>query len=523
VDEDIKYSKAANFVTTKRENSGVKVQIVFENDDRGSPQLSIVLLDWSCRESFHILDYLQKQTIPRTQYEVIWIEYYDRRASQIEQILRKSRTPGKAPVVDCWATMGVPNGTYYHKHLMYNLGIILSKGMIVAICDSDAILRETFVERIIGVFEPDSDIVLHLDQARNNDKRFYPFSYPTIEDVIGEGCINWYNGKTTGLWNTNDILHTRNYGACMAARREDLIAIGGADEHVDYLGHICGPYEMTFRLINAGKKELWHPTEFLYHVWHPGQAGQNNFVGPHDGRHVSSTALRAKFTGRILPFVENEAIRKLRLGNSQVPLEQSLADLVSEERLQSWSIENIAQLQPQLGRTLLSFRHRIVAFRLVRTFLGFLLKRVRKKIMQLGASERGIAEPSTSSSGEVFLSVARVNLFFRSSLEFFLSVIDRSRTCLNSVLAQGHREVSFYGTDDLAEILYDLSFELPVKIKSVYDDCEGERFHKFKVLPIEGCASNQEPIIVTGSAQIENKIKRLRTLGVSTDRVIVMV
>jgi hypothetical protein len=499
------------------------VQIVFENDDRGSPQLSIVLLDWSCRESFHILDYLQKQTIPRTQYEVIWIEYYDRRASQIEQILRNSRTFSKAPVVDCWATMGVPNETYYHKHLMYNLGIILSRGMIVAICDSDAIVRETFVERIIGAFESDSDIVLHLDQARNSDKRFYPFNYPTVEDVIGGGCINWHNGKTTGLWDTEDIIHTRNYGACMAARREDLIAIGGADEHIDYLGHICGPYEMTFRLVNAGKRELWHPSEFLYHVWHPGQAGENNYVGPHDGRHVSSMALRAKYMGRILPFVENEAIRKLRLENSQGTLEQSLADLLSEERLQSWSIENVAGLQPHLWGTLLSFQRRLVAFRLVKTFFGVLLAQVRKKTMQWGANKRKVAVPSASSSGAVLLSVTRAKLFFRSTLEFFLSLIDRSRACLNSVLAQGHREVSIYGTDDLAEILYDLTFEVPIKIKSVYGDCEGERFHKFKVLPVERYGSSEEPIIVTGSAQIENKMKRLRTLGVSADRLIIMV
>jgi len=60
-----------------------------------------------------------------------------------------------------------------------------------------------------------------------------------------------------------DPLHTRNYGACMSALREDLVDIGGADEHLDYLGHICGPYEMTFRLVNAGRKEIWHPKNFF--------------------------------------------------------------------------------------------------------------------------------------------------------------------------------------------------------------------------------------------------------------------
>ena len=162
------------------------MQIVFKSDQIVSPEVSIVLLDWSCRESFHILDYLQKQTISRTQYEVIWIEYYDRRAPQIEQVLRNNKYLGKAPAVDCWAIMGVPSGTYYHKHLMYNVGTILSRGRIVAICDSDAIVKENFVEAIIRSFEQESDIVLHLDQVRNKNESFYPFSYPTIDEVIGD-------------------------------------------------------------------------------------------------------------------------------------------------------------------------------------------------------------------------------------------------------------------------------------------------------------------------------------------------
>jgi hypothetical protein len=114
-------------------------------------------------------------------------------------------------------------------------------------------------------------------------------------------------------------------------------------------------------------------------------------------------------------------------------------------------------------------------------------------------------------------------MFLAATLQFFVSMIHRSRDCLNSALAQGHNEVSLYGTDDLAEILYDLTFEVPVKIKSVYDDCDGKRFHRFAVLPIERYVSSNEPLIITGSAQVESKIKRLRTLGVTADRMIVMI
>ena len=176
--------------------------------------------------------------------------------------------------MDQWIILGMPSNVYFHKHLMYNIGIVSGRGKIITVCDSDAMVAPTFVESIIESFEEDRNIVLHMDEVRNIDKKFYPFNYPSIEEVISEGCINWKDGKTTGLLDQEDILHTRNYGACMAALREDLINIGGADEHIDYLGHICGPYEMTFRLVNAGKKEVWHQEEFLYHTWHTGQAGQ---------------------------------------------------------------------------------------------------------------------------------------------------------------------------------------------------------------------------------------------------------
>jgi hypothetical protein len=113
--------------------------------------------------------------------------------------------------------------------------------------------------------------------------------------------------------------------------------------------------------------------------------------------------------------------------------------------------------------------------------------------------------------------------FLKRTLEFCVSIAHRSRDCFESLVAQGHHEVSFYGTDDAAEILYDVTLDTPLKIKSVYDDCDGKRFHRFKVLPIERYVSSQEPLIITGSAELENKLKRLKTLGVSADRMIVMI
>jgi len=305
---------------------------------RKAPRLSLILLDWSVRESFHLLHYLRRQSVDRDQFEVIFIEYYARIAEPLKQF---------ADQLDTWVLLEMPESCIYHKHLMYNCGLALAHGEVVVLCDSDAMVRDSFVETILGHFKDRQQIVLHLDQFRNMRRDLYPFNYPSFDEVLGDGCTNNVDGRTSGMMDRIDPLHSRNYGACMCARRADLIEIGGADEHIDYLGHICGPYEMTFRLLNKGFKEVWDETEYLYHTWHPGQAGVDNYQGPHDGRQMSSSALESMITGRVYPSVENEVIRLFRNGQtlSGVSIEEQLID---KQCLTAWDRSMIAAQQKNL-------------------------------------------------------------------------------------------------------------------------------------------------------------------------------
>jgi hypothetical protein len=300
---------------------------------RKAPRLSLILLDWSVRESFHLLHYLRHQTVDRDQFEVIFIEYYSRTAETLKEF---------ADELDTWVLLEMPETCIYHKHLMYNCGLALAHGEVVVLCDSDAMVMDSFIEKILGHFKDREQIVLHLDQFRNTRRDLYPFKYPSFDEVLGDGCINNVDGKTSGIVDRIDPLHSRNYGACMCARRADLIALAGADQHIDYLGHICGPYEMTFRLLNNGFQEVWDETEYLYHTWHPGQAGVDNYQGPHDGRQMSSRALEARITGRIYPLVENETMRLIRNGDalSAVSPEEHLID---KRFLTAWDRSMIAQ------------------------------------------------------------------------------------------------------------------------------------------------------------------------------------
>ena len=305
------------------------MKIIKNNNKR--VKLSFILLDWSVRESFHILHYLSQQDCDREDFEVIIIEYYDRESAAIKKFESQ---------VDTWVLLDMPHDYYYHKHLMYNAGIYFSNGEYISICDSDAMVKPDHVNNIITHFINHPDSVLHIDQFRNNRQDLYPFNYPDFNTVTGNGCINCMDEKTTGICDIYDPVHSRNYGACMCAKRSDVINIGGADEHIDFVGHICGPYDLTFRLINAGKKEIWSDHEFTYHTWHPGQAGVDNYLGPHDGKHMSKTSLLALVSKRIFPLVENKTIRALR-ENKQVSRDEAIAGLINQEVAPMWKKSNL--------------------------------------------------------------------------------------------------------------------------------------------------------------------------------------
>ena len=300
-------------------------------------KLSIILLDWSVRESFHSLHYLNQQTASRDEYELIWLEFYDRKPLKLQEMV--FRQGKEHPLLDQWVVAGYDADTIFNKHRLYNIGVLMSQGRFCVICDSDAIFTPNFVTKVLEGFSQTPRAVVHLDEIRNADPRFHPFAYPSIDEIVGPGCINWTGTMSCGLAATEDVIHSANYGACMAAAREDLLAIGGADEHLDYLGYICGPYDLTFRLVNHGLTERWLRDEYLYHVWHPNESGINtDYQGPNDGRGMSLRSLEAKATGRVEPFLENPWIRQTRAGGD---LEvQHLLKCLADRDEPTWRIGN---------------------------------------------------------------------------------------------------------------------------------------------------------------------------------------
>jgi hypothetical protein len=511
----------------------------------------LILLDWSCRESFHSLHYLARQSVPREAYEIVWIEYYSREAPQIAELLRECQRERRPLAVDRWIVMGMPENVYYHKHLMYNVGLVASRGELVVFCDSDAMMRPRFIEAILVEFERDRDIVLHLDEVRNNDRRFYPFNYPAFEDVIGPGAINWTGTATTGLVDTEDPLHSRNYGACMVARRSDLIAIGGADEHIDYLGHICGPYEMTFRLVNAGKREVWHPSEFLYHTWHPGQAGDRNYLGPHDGRHMSTTALDVRVTGRVLPLVENPAVAALRLGEGPIRYVSPLDRVIPAAEIPRWTVSNAKAMRKAVGPVALRLaRHPVVTARVAGIAVEMLVRQTLAKIAELSrrqpaaqeAHREVVAGPVPGGlvrASRVVAADATVRLvrrlgwwagrlgrayrFLKAVLGHVSFVVARIDKVMSELTREGTREVAVLGSGDIARLVAAIARAHDVRVVGVYDHAHAAGTGGDTVKPVHPLHNWGGKIIVASVASADERIRRAREAGVAFERLVRLV
>lgn len=270
-------------------------------------KVSIILIDWGVRESFHAIDYLNNQTMPRKDYEIIWVEYYNHRPKAIEDYHLEGRR------IDKWIVLN-KTGMYF-KHLMINEGIVASSGEIIVICDSDAMYSPTFVESIISTFDHNDNIILYMEQVRSDNKRFYPFKSVSWEEVLNApDLVNWDSkfNKPKSLSINHDLIHTRNYGACFSATKSSIIEAGGVDESPSYRSFFCGAYELGWRLVNKDFREIWHQSEWTLHTWHPWVKSEE-IMGVSDGFGVNAVAAEIMRTKRTMPLLENEKIREMRI------------------------------------------------------------------------------------------------------------------------------------------------------------------------------------------------------------------
>lgn len=292
---------------------------IHKNSSPSSPRLSFILLDWGCRERFSTLDWLHKQSIPKDDYELIWVELYD---WVVEEVMDKADI-----VVTCHQS------GMYHKHLGYNVGLLQARGDLICVCDSDAVFPSNFVRSVFDSFFmqnariAEAIVLMHYEWRTS---LLYPNNLTDAETL-----------KDASRWQWWPLII--NEGACVTFRRKDAIRFGGFDEHKSYRGYMCGPYELAWRLVNAGWPEVWHDSSIaLWHFAHPDPIGTNGQRAslkqllekayPHLQGHALE-AVNAFSTGRFQPLQENPQIWKLRMEDRRIgsELESRYSNLTGQK------------------------------------------------------------------------------------------------------------------------------------------------------------------------------------------------
>jgi hypothetical protein len=110
--------------------------------------------------------------------------------------------------------------------------------------------------------------------------------------------------------------------------------------------------------------------------------------------------------------------------------------------------------------------------------------------------------------------------FLRDMSYYNWEVIQRSRRCVKQLAADNVHEVLVYGEKDVTEVLYDLTFEIPVKMKAI-SNYETSRYLMCEKLPSE--ITGQEKVIVASLVNIEERIRRLRGSGVTDERIVLLI
>lgn len=112
--------------------------------------------------------------------------------------------------------------------------------------------------------------------------------------------------------------------------------------------------------------------------------------------------------------------------------------------------------------------------------------------------------------------------FLKDMSEYDLDTIRRCRRCIKNLTAEKLPAVFVYGEKDIMEILYDLSFETPMKMRILHERHETDKKLGWETVSVEIGVSGREKIIVASRVNTQERTRRLRELGVDNERIILL-
>jgi hypothetical protein len=204
-------------------------------------RISVVMVDGAFRGKFHLIDYLENQTLPRDRYELIWVEYY---SSVREELASKKGVH--------IITLNMPDESRYHSSYCFNEGIRQSSGEILVIPDADVVVGPHFLETIAVEHEKHDEMVMYVPRWDEPEERHRD---EVSLEYLQKVCV---------------FRNPFNYGSCLTVHKDWLLVINGYEQHEAFAGGLhANGLDLYTRFKNLGLAIKWHPTERIYHPWHP--------------------------------------------------------------------------------------------------------------------------------------------------------------------------------------------------------------------------------------------------------------
>lgn len=161
-----------------------------------------------------------------------------------------------------------------------------------------------------------------------------------------------------------------------------------------------------------------------------------------------------------------------------------------------------------------SFKSLFVWPLLIKTLLNTLAKQLYIKLTKFTRRSKG--------SRAFVRKFTKAYHFTKDMARYDLEVIRRSRRCLQRLLAEKVHELSICGEADVIEVLYDLTFEMPVTIKAVYKNYPIGRPSRLRLVPLALAATGSEKVVVASLVNCEAIVDCLRDAGVENERIILL-
>lgn len=106
--------------------------------------------------------------------------------------------------------------------------------------------------------------------------------------------------------------------------------------------------------------------------------------------------------------------------------------------------------------------------------------------------------------------------------EYDREVIRCARRCFKRLAREDVQEVLVFGDRGVREVFYDLTFEIPIKVKMIRDYWEKHEDMLKDSVTLEVGAASRDKIIIASLVNIEERVRRIRELGVENNRIILL-